>query len=110
MLGLLALGRTRIEGLLEGADVLATAAGCRAFGARVERLGPGHWQVDGMGAGSLLEPEQALDFGNAGTGTRLMMGIAGGHDMTVTFDGDASLRKRPMRRILLALPPSSSCG
>ncbi len=100
MLGLLALGRTQIEGLLEGADVLATAAGCRAFGARVERLGPGRWQVDGMGAGSLLEPEQTLDFGNAGTGTRLMMGIAGGHDMTVTFDGDASLRKRPMRRIL----------
>ncbi|MDP4594123.1 MAG: 3-phosphoshikimate 1-carboxyvinyltransferase, partial [Beijerinckiaceae bacterium] len=58
------------------------------------------WQVDGMGAGSLLQPQQALDFGNAGTGTRLMMGIAGGHDLTVTFDGDASLRKRPMRRIL----------
>ena len=100
MLGLLAIGRTRIEGLLEGSDVLATAAACRAFGARVEHLGPGRWQVDGMGAGSLLQPQQALDFGNAGTGTRLMMGIAGGHDLTVTFDGDASLRKRPMRRIL----------
>ncbi|MGE3245046.1 MAG: 3-phosphoshikimate 1-carboxyvinyltransferase [Beijerinckiaceae bacterium] len=100
MLGLLAIGRTRIEGLLEGADVLATAAACRAFGAKVERLGPGRWQVDGMGAGSLLQPEGPLDFGNAGTGTRLMMGIAGGHALTVTFDGDASLRKRPMRRIL----------
>lgn len=100
MLGLLAVGRTRIDGLLEGADVLRTAEACRAFGARVERLGDGSWQVDGMGAGSLLEPMVPLDFGNAGTGTRLMMGIAGGHDMKVTFDGDASLRKRPMRRIL----------
>ena len=100
MLGLLAVGRTRIDGLLEGSDVLATAEACRAFGAKVERLAPGRWQVDGMGAGSLLEPVKPLDFGNAGTGTRLMMGIAGGHAMTVTFDGDASLRKRPMRRIL----------
>lgn len=100
MLGLLATGRTRVEGLLEGGDVLRTADACRAFGAKVERLGEGRWQIDGMGAGSLLEPIAPLDFGNAGTGTRLMMGIAGGHDMTVTFDGDASLRKRPMRRIL----------
>ena len=100
MLGLLSLGRSRIEGLLEGADVLRTAEACRAFGARVERLGVGSWQVDGMGAGSLLEPVAPLDFGNAGTGVRLMMGVAGGHDLTVVFDGDASLRKRPMRRIL----------
>ena len=100
ILGLLAVGRTRVEGLLEGADVLHTAEACRAFGARVERLAPGRWQIDGMGAGSLLEPTGPLDFGNAGTGTRLMMGVAGGHEMTVTFDGDASLRKRPMRRIL----------
>jgi 3-phosphoshikimate 1-carboxyvinyltransferase len=66
----------------------------------VERLGPGRWQVDGCGVGSLLEPSDALDFGNAGTGTRLMMGVVGGHAIEATFDGDASLRKRPMRRIL----------
>lgn len=100
IMGLLATGRTRIEGLLEGDDVLRTAAACRAFGARVERLGPGSWQVDGAGLGTLLEPLEPLDFGNAGTGTRLMMGVAGSHGLKATFDGDASLRKRPMRRIL----------
>lgn len=98
--GLLALGRTRVEGLLEGSDILATAAACSAFGAHVEQLGPGRWQIDGMGAGSLLAPSHPLDFGNAGTGSRLMMGVAAGHPLEVTFDGDASLRKRPMRRIL----------
>ncbi len=100
IIGLLAAGRTRISGLLEGDDVLRTAAAARAFGARVERLGPGSWQVDGAGLGTLLQPTEALDFGNAGTGARLMMGVAGGHGLTATFDGDASLRKRPMRRIL----------
>jgi 3-phosphoshikimate 1-carboxyvinyltransferase len=100
ILGLLAKGRTIIGGLLEGDDVLRTAAACGALGARVERLGPGHWQVDGCGIGSLLAPKEILDFGNAGTGTRLMMGLVGGHPITATFDGDASLRKRPMRRIL----------
>lgn len=100
IMGLLATGRTTIEGLLEGDDVLRTAAAARAFGARVERLGPGRWQVDGAGLGTLLQPLETLDFGNAGTGTRLMMGVAGGHGITATFDGDASLRKRPMRRIL----------
>jgi 3-phosphoshikimate 1-carboxyvinyltransferase len=100
ILGLLAKGRTRIEGLLEGDDVLRTAAACGALGARVERLEPGVWQVDGCGVGSLLAPRETLDFGNAGTGTRLMMGVVGGHDIAATFDGDASLRKRPMRRIL----------
>jgi 3-phosphoshikimate 1-carboxyvinyltransferase len=100
IMGLLATGRTTIEGLLEGDDVLRTAAAARAFGARVERLGPGKWQVDGAGLGTLLQPLGALDFGNAGTGTRLMMGVVGGHGITATFDGDASLRKRPMRRIL----------
>ena len=100
ILGLLAKGRTNIEGLLEGDDVLRTAAACRALGARVERLGPGKWQVDGCGIGSLLAPKETLDFGNAGTGTRLMMGLVGGHPITATFDGDSSLRKRPMRRIL----------
>ena len=100
ILGLLAKGRTIIGGLLEGDDVLRTAAACGALGARVERLGPGKWQVDGCGIGSLLAPKEILDFGNAGTGTRLMMGLVGGHPITATFDGDASLRKRPMRRIL----------
>ncbi len=100
LMGLLAIGETSIEGLLEGDDVLRTAEGCRALGAHVERLGPGSWKVQGRGLGTLAEPKEVLDFGNAGTGTRLMMGIVGGHAITATFDGDASLRKRPMRRIL----------
>jgi 3-phosphoshikimate 1-carboxyvinyltransferase len=100
IMGLLAIGETTIEGLLEGEDVLRTAEACRALGARVDRLGPGRWKVQGAGLGTLAEPKGVLDFGNAGTGTRLMMGIVGGHPITATFDGDASLRKRPMRRIL----------
>jgi 3-phosphoshikimate 1-carboxyvinyltransferase len=98
--GLLSLGETRIEGLLEGDDVLRTAQACRQLGAQVERVGVGSWRVVGAGLGSLLEPVEPLDFGNAGTGTRLMMGVVAGHGITATFDGDASLRKRPMRRIL----------
>jgi 3-phosphoshikimate 1-carboxyvinyltransferase len=100
ILGLLCVGETSIEGLLEGDDVLRTASACRALGATVERLGEGRWRVEGAGLGSLLQPSDVLDFGNAGTGTRLMMGVVGGHGLTATFDGDASLRKRPMRRIL----------
>lgn len=100
ILGLLAKGRTTIEGLLEGDDVVRTGAVCAAFGATVERLGPGRWQIDGCGVGSLLQPKETLDFGNSGTGARLLMGVAGGHAIEATFDGDASLRKRPMRRIL----------
>ena len=100
ILGLLSKGRTTIEGLLEGDDVLRTGAACAALGAKVERLGPGKWQVDGCGVGSLLQPTGVLDFGNAGTGTRLLMGVVGGQAIEATFDGDASLRKRPMRRIL----------
>ena len=100
ILGLLAKGRTTIEGLLEGDDVLRTAAACGALGAKVERTGPGAWRIDGCGVGALLAPKDVLDFGNAGTGTRLLMGVVGGHAITATFDGDASLRKRPMRRIL----------
>ncbi len=98
--GLLALGETMVEGLLEGDDVLRTADACRALGATIERLGEGHWRIRGVGIGGLKSPEAVLDFGNAGTGTRLMMGVVGGHPITATFDGDASLRKRPMRRIL----------
>jgi 3-phosphoshikimate 1-carboxyvinyltransferase len=100
ILGLLAIGETRIEGLLEGDDVLRTADVCRALGAGVTREAPGSWCVRGAGVGGLTEPTAALDFGNAGTGARLMMGVAGSHPITATFDGDASLRKRPMRRIL----------
>ncbi len=100
ILGLLAIGETRVEGLLEGDDVLRTAAAAKALGATVERLGEGRWRVAGVGIGGLSDPAEVLDFGNAGTGSRLMMGVVGGQPVTATFDGDASLRKRPMRRIL----------
>ncbi len=100
ILGLLTVGETTVTGLLEGEDVLRTADAARALGANVEHLGPGHWCVHGMGVGTLLEPRGVLDFGNAGTGSRLMMGVVGGHPIRATFDGDASLRKRPMGRIL----------
>ena len=98
--GLLSRGETTIEGLLEGDDVLRTGEACRALGARVERVGEGRWRVGGLGVGAILAPRAALDFGNAGTGSRLMMGVIGGHGILATFDGDASLRKRPMRRVL----------
>jgi 3-phosphoshikimate 1-carboxyvinyltransferase len=98
--GLLSRGVTEIKGLLEGDDVMRTGEACKALGAQIERRGEGAWRVAGMGIGSLLAPRDTLDFGNAGTGSRLMMGVVGGHAVTATFDGDASLRKRPMRRIL----------
>lgn len=98
--GLLSVGQTPVQGLLEGEDVLRTAEACRALGAKIERLGDGDWLVNGVGIGGLCAPETILDFGNAGTGSRLMMGVVGGHPIEATFDGDASLRKRPMRRIL----------
>jgi 3-phosphoshikimate 1-carboxyvinyltransferase len=100
MFGLLAVGETRVTGLLEGEDVLRSAEAARALGAEIERIEPGHWTVRGVGVGALLEPKGVLDFGNAGTGSRLMMGLVGGHPIRATFDGDASLRKRPMKRIL----------
>ena len=100
LFGLLARGVTPIEGLLEGDDVLRTGEACKALGAKIERLGEGRWTVAGPGLGSLLAPRDVLDFGNAGTGSRLMMGVVGGNGITAAFDGDASLRKRPMRRIL----------
>lgn len=98
ILGGMAEGTTEIEGLLEGDDVLATARAMQAFGAGVERLGGGRWRVRGTG-GRLTSPEGVIDCGNAGTGVRLLMGAAAGHDLTATFDGDASLRKRPMKRV-----------
>jgi 3-phosphoshikimate 1-carboxyvinyltransferase len=100
ILGLLSRGETRVRGLLEGEDVLRTGEACRALGATLTRTGEGAWTITGVGLGNLAQPERPLDFGNAGTGTRLMMGVVGGAGITATFDGDASLRKRPMRRIL----------
>jgi len=103
ILGLLAVGKTRISGLLEGEDVLHTANAVSALGARVEALGGGEWRVQGTGIGTVLSPQGPLDFGNAGTGSRLMMGVAASHPIIARFDGDASLRKRPMGRILAPL-------
>ena len=100
MLGALTIGETRISGLLEGADVLATAAAMRAFGATITRDAEAGWTVHGLGTGGLLEPDGVLDFGNAGTGARLTMGIAGAHAFATTFVGDASLSRRPMGRVL----------
>ncbi len=96
----LAVGRSRITGLLEGEDVLATAAAMRAFGAQIAREEDGSWVVDGVGVGSLLEPNQALDMGNSGTSTRLLMGLVASHAITATFTGDASLSGRPMKRVI----------
>lgn len=103
MLGSLAVGETRIEGLLEGEDVLRTADAMRAMGAEVERTAPGSWRVAGVGVGGLAEPEDVLDMGNAGTGARLLMGVLAGHDMTAFLTGDASLRSRPMARVATPL-------
>lgn len=100
IMGLLCVGETLIEGLLEGDDVLRTGAAVTALGAKLTHLGPGNWRVQGAGLGTLKSPGEPLDFGNAGTGSRLMMGVVGGHGIAARFDGDASLRKRPMRRIL----------
>jgi len=100
ILGALAVGSTRISRLLEGEDVLNTAMAMRALGARVERIGDGAWQVDGVGVAGFAEPAGPLDFGNSGTGCRLAMGAVAGCPIAATFDGDASLRKRPMRRVL----------
>ena len=100
MLGALAVGRTTVTGLLESEDVLNTAAAMRAFGARIDRDPLGVWTVDGAGLGSLVEPETVIDYGNAGTGVRLALGLAGTHPIATTFIGDASLSRRPMGRVL----------
>jgi 3-phosphoshikimate 1-carboxyvinyltransferase len=101
ILGALARGVTEVEGLLEGEDVKRTAAAMAAFGAGVERLGDGRWRVDGKGG--FAEPADVIDCGNAGTGVRLIMGAAAGFDLAATFTGDASLRGRPMNRVLKPL-------
>lgn len=100
MLGCLAVGETKVEGMLEGEDVLATAAAMRAFGAQVENTGAGAWTIHGVGVGGFLEPEDVLDMGNSGTSTRLIMGLAASHAITTVFTGDASLRSRPMQRVM----------
>jgi 3-phosphoshikimate 1-carboxyvinyltransferase len=100
ILGALAVGETRISGLLEGEDVLNTAKAMRALGARVERTGDFAWVVHGVGVAGFAQPQDPLDFGNSGTGCRLVMGAVAGCPITAVFDGDASLRSRPMRRVL----------
>ena len=101
--GALSVGETRISGLLEGEDVLATAAAMRAFGATVEREADGNWSVFGIGVGGLAEPEDIIDCGNAGTGVRLIMGMMATTPIAATFTGDGSLRRRPMGRITAPL-------
>lgn len=100
MLSALAVGESRVEGLLEGEDVLATAAAMRAMGAGIDRDEDGIWHVQGVGVGGLLQPETALDMGNSGTSTRLLMGLLASHPLTATFTGDASLSRRPMGRVI----------
>ncbi|CAM3298515.1 MULTISPECIES: 3-phosphoshikimate 1-carboxyvinyltransferase [Sphingomonas] len=100
MLSALAVGESRVQGLLEGEDVLATAAAMRAMGADIVRQDDGVWVIHGVGVGGLLQPETALDMGNSGTSTRLLMGLVASHPITTTFIGDASLSKRPMGRVI----------
>jgi 3-phosphoshikimate 1-carboxyvinyltransferase len=100
ILSALAVGTSKVDGLLEGEDVLATAAAMRAMGADIQRGDDGHWTIHGLGVGALLQPGQALDMGNSGTSTRLLMGLVASHPITATFIGDASLSKRPMGRVI----------
>jgi 3-phosphoshikimate 1-carboxyvinyltransferase len=102
MLGALATGVTRLTGLLEAEDVLNTANALQALGAPVEKVGEA-WHVTGRGVGGLRQPSAPLDFGNSGTGTRLMLGVIAGHEITVEIVGDASLSRRPMGRVLTPL-------
>jgi 3-phosphoshikimate 1-carboxyvinyltransferase len=102
MFGALATGRTAITGLLEGEDVLNTAKALQAMGCPVRKVGT-TWEVLGRGVGGLAEPDGDIDYGNSGTGLRLLMGVAAGHDMRVRFVGDASLSRRPMGRIIKPL-------
>lgn len=100
MLSALAVGTSRVTGLLEGEDVLATAAAMRSMGSRIARGDDGTWTIHGVGVGGLLQPSAALDMGNSGTSTRLLMGLVASHAITATFIGDASLSKRPMGRVI----------
>ena len=111
MLSALAVGRSTVDGLLEGEDVLATAAAMRALGAgitREETAGPDgapaiRWVIDGVGVGGLAEPADVLDMGNSGTAARLLMGLLATHPLVAVMTGDASLRKRPMARVATPL-------
>jgi len=99
ILGAMAVGETRITGLLEGQDVLDTGRAMAAFGAGVERTGEGAWRVCGVGVGGFSEPADVIDCGNSGTGVRLIMGAMATTPIAATFTGDASLRARPMGRV-----------
>ena len=103
MFSALARGRSRIEGLSGGGDVMSTAAAMRAMGATITGKPDGSWEVDGVGTGCLLQPDAALDMGNSGTSTRLLMGLVATHPITATFIGDASLSTRPMNRVIVPL-------
>ena len=107
MFGALAVGETRITGLLEGEDVLRTAAAMRALGAEVTHDADGTWRVAGRGVGGLVEPADVLDMGNSGTAARLLCGVLASHPLFAVMTGDASLRRRPMRRVI---DPLSACG
>jgi 3-phosphoshikimate 1-carboxyvinyltransferase len=107
MFGALAVGETRIDGLLEGEDILRTAAVMRALGAEITRDRAGAWRVAGRGVGGLAEPGDVLDMGNSGTAARLLCGILASHDLFAVMTGDASLRQRPMHRVI---DPLSACG
>ncbi len=103
LLGAVATGETAIEGLLEGEDVLATAAAAAALGAAVRREGEGRWRVGGLGTGGLAEPDRVLDMGNSGTGARLLLGLLASHPFTSVLTGDESLCRRPMGRVTAPL-------
>ncbi len=103
ILGALSVGESRIQGLLEGADVLATAQALRAYGADIRRGADAVWRVNGVGVGGLMAPGDTLDLGNSGTGARLLLGLAASHGITSIFTGDASLRQRPMQRVITPL-------
>src|SRR5689334_2307175 len=100
MLGAFAIGRTEITGLLEGEDVLATAAALNALGAAAAPTNGRKWAVDGIGIGALTEPEDLIDLGNSGTSARLLLGMLASHPLTAFVSGDASLRRRPMGRVI----------
>ncbi len=112
ILGAMAVGETKITGLLEGEDVLDTAKAMRALGAEVTDHGNGSWSVHGVGVGGFAEPENVIDCGNSGTGVRLLMGAVATCPISVTFTGDASLNGRPMARVTdpLALFGTQSVG
>ena len=103
ILGALCVGKTKIQGLLESTDVLATAQALRAYGANIKRGADGLWRINGVGIGGLMPPDDVLDLGNSGTTARLMLGLAASHKLKSVFTGDESLRKRPMQRVITPL-------